>query len=201
MKSRILAIGAHPDDVELGCGGLLQQAEASRIVLMTNGSAGGNPEVRLSEARKASTVLGAAFYALDFADTNIHLPQAICAIERQLSDFNPTMILTMSSNDTHQDHRIVYEATVAAARKTPCTILSYMGPSSIKRSKPSWFVPLNEKQMRKKLEAIRVHKTQGDKPYLSEEYVLNQARYWASISFLDYPYVEPYELIEHWEIS
>jgi len=90
MKVDILAIGAHPDDVELSCGGTLAKEIAAgkkvAILDLTRGELGtrGNAEIRLKEATKAAEILGVtARYNLDFADG--FFLKTIASIKRKLS--------------------------------------------------------------------------------------------------------------------
>ena len=67
MKTDILAFGAHPDDVEMGCGGTIAKSSASGktvgIIDLTRGELGtnGTPELRDKEANSASKIIGAKF--------------------------------------------------------------------------------------------------------------------------------------------
>lgn len=112
MKVDILAIGAHPDDVELSCGGTLAKEIAAgkkiAILDLTRGELGtrGNAEIRLKEATKAAEILGvSARYNLDFADgffknNREHQEKIITYIR----DLQPDMVLCNATEDRHPDH-------------------------------------------------------------------------------------------------
>jgi len=121
---RILAIGAHPDDLELGCGGTLAKLADSgheiQALVITNGERGGDRETRPGEAETGARFIGATgVEVLDFSDTR--LPdwefEIGDAIERVMSRINPDIVLTHSANDQHQDHLAVHRATLRAARQ------------------------------------------------------------------------------------
>lgn len=73
----ILAIGAHPDDIEFGCGGILakmaSQGKSIVMVHLTSGEKGtnGTPEIRHKESKNAADVIGAEMMILDFPDCGV----------------------------------------------------------------------------------------------------------------------------------
>jgi N-acetylglucosamine malate deacetylase 1 len=108
----VLAVGAHPDDVELGIGGLLHKLsqQGHRIVLLdlTRGEMGtrGTPELRMQEAAKAAEVLGVAERA------QAGLPDGGVANTQEqqrrvipfLRQFRPKVLLFPNEPDRHPDH-------------------------------------------------------------------------------------------------
>ncbi|OHX67887.1 bacillithiol biosynthesis deacetylase BshB1 [Flammeovirga pacifica] len=112
MKLDILAIVAHPDDVELSCSGTLvkaiQQGKKVGIVDMTRGEMGtrGTPELRMEEAAKASEILGLSVREnLGFADfyfTNDSKHQE--EVSRVIRKYQPEIIITNAIEDRHPDH-------------------------------------------------------------------------------------------------
>ena len=122
----ILAIGAHPDDIELGCGGTLAryhtQGAKSYLLVMTKGEEGGAAEVRQKEQMASLGILGGqtVFFA-DYADTGIPLDKELIErIETVLQEVQPHLIFAHYPEDTHQDHRTVAAATISATRCEPC---------------------------------------------------------------------------------
>lgn len=113
---RILAIGAHPDDVEFACGGILlkEAAQGSEIFLCvcSRGEAGtnGTPDEREGEARAAAEILGAKLDFLDFGGDS-HLESSngnALAIARQIRSIQPEILLSsVTSSEQHPDHRVV----------------------------------------------------------------------------------------------
>lgn len=112
MNIDILAFGAHPDDVEISCGGtLLRYAnEGKRIVIvdLTQGELGtrGSADLRMEECRAASQILGLVDRVnLGMADgffeeNEAHLHQII----REIRHFRPKLIFANSIKDRHPDH-------------------------------------------------------------------------------------------------
>ena len=124
MKTAI-AIGAHPDDIEFGCGGILlgEAARGSEIALCvcSRGEAGSNgtPNEREKEARSAAKILGAS---LDFLEMggDCHLEVSApnnLALARQIRSRRPNVLLApVASLDQHPDHVIVSQLCRNAAR-------------------------------------------------------------------------------------
>ena len=209
MIRKILAIGAHPDDVELGCSGMIMRTSLGRIITLTCGesAAASNDDqtrkilagVRAEEAGNGAQTLGATFQSYFLEDTKIGILDAVAIIEKEIEEYQPDTILTMAKHDTHQDHRAVHEATIIACRDKPCTLLCYMTPSSARNFHATWFIPMTEEEMSIKLNAISCHSSQLHRLYLSPGYVTGMGRYWAMVTRTTYPYVEPYQLIQCWE--
>src|SRR5512136_2551302 len=109
----VLAVGAHPDDIELGSGGTIYkavQAGARVIALyMTRGGKITDTNVRMRESTEAMNILGVEeVYFENFPDTEIlDSFEAINCLEQYALKYQPDIVLTHSINDTHQDHRRV----------------------------------------------------------------------------------------------
>jgi bacillithiol biosynthesis deacetylase BshB1 len=122
MQLDILALGAHPDDVELFAGGTMAKmaalGHATGIADMTRGELGtrGNAALRKQESGKAAKILGLAIREnLGFSDGNVQVtPQARLRIIRLLRKYRPLVVLTHYWDDKHPDHantsRLVMEA-------------------------------------------------------------------------------------------
>jgi LmbE family N-acetylglucosaminyl deacetylase len=173
---RVLAIGAHPDDLEIACGGTLAKLAGNghhvKALVMSDGRVGGDATVRGGEA-----VRGAATLGIEDIDL-CHLPdtmlgefdmEMITAIERAITEHRPDVLLTHSEHDQHQDHQAVHEATLRAARFHP-SILCFESPSATRAFNPSFYVDI-EDQLQVKLHAIAQHKDQLGKPYMTADRV------------------------------
>jgi len=118
----VLAIGAHPDDVELGCGGTLALlARAGRrvgILHLTRGERGtrGTPEERLAEAERAAEALGASDLAfLDCGDGGLRTGEAEEeALIEVLRAWRPDLVLSPTPHDRHPDHTRAHRLVEAA---------------------------------------------------------------------------------------
>src|SRR2546427_789520 len=120
MTLNILAIGAHPDDIELGCGGSLAKLAraGSRIhaLVLSRGGRGCHAGIdRSEESHRALRRLGVAeVIQKDFPDTRFPACRndIIASIEQACAVIGPGRVYTMCGEDHHQDHRTVHEAMV-----------------------------------------------------------------------------------------
>lgn len=122
---KILAVGAHPDDVEFACGGVLltEAARGSEIFLLlcSRGESGSNgtPEEREAEARTAAKQLGAQLEFIELGGDS-HIENAnsnALAIARQIRNARPNILLSsVTSPDQHPDHAVVGSLCRDAAR-------------------------------------------------------------------------------------
>jgi LmbE family N-acetylglucosaminyl deacetylase len=122
---RVLAIGAHPDDVEFGCGGILlvetARGSAISLCLCSRGEAGtnGSPEEREAEARKAAKLLGATIAFLDLGgDCRLDASAANnLALARVIRELRPNVLLSPAGGgNQHPDHIVVSQLCRNAAR-------------------------------------------------------------------------------------
>jgi LmbE family N-acetylglucosaminyl deacetylase len=172
----ILAIGAHPDDIEIACGATLARLrDAGHKVcglVLTQGEQGGDSAVRPGEALSGAGFLGLnEVRVLDFADTRLREQELeiMAAIEETIEEYNPQVILTHSAHDQHQDHQAVHEATLRAGRNQG-TILCYESPSVTKEFLPTFFVDIGD-HVEVKIESVKEHWDQRGKPYMQSERV------------------------------
>ena len=163
---RILAIGAHPDDVEFGCGGTLikyaRQGHDVSLLVMTDGAGGGDGRIRRQEQQAAGDILGVSrLFWGEYPDTAIPLDrESIQRVERVILDVRPDFIFVHSQDDTHQDHRHLSVATITATRYTR-NVLFYEGPTTQNFS-PNVFVDIDG-VLRDKIAALQAHKSQVTK--------------------------------------
>src|SRR5690606_219191 len=143
-KEVVLAIGAHPDDVEIGVGGILaahaQAGDSITILTLSRGARGGDADSRQHESLASAEILDARLFVKDLVDTEISGGGAtVRLIEEVVQEVQPTIVYTHSSNDRHQDHRAVSEATIAATRRVG-TVACYQSPSATIDFRPTRFV-------------------------------------------------------------
>lgn len=183
VRPVVLAIGAHPDDVEIGVGGLLaaHRAAGDAVVILTlsRGDRGGNAEHRQHESLAAAELIGARLFLEDLDDTRISpADPTVSIIERVVGEVSPTVVYTHSQHDRHQDHRAVHQAASVATRRVP-TIACYQSPSATVEFHPNRFVPIDG-FTDTKLALLACFATQsGIRDYLEPNFVLATARYWS----------------------
>ncbi|MEN0130443.1 MAG: response regulator [Brevundimonas sp.] len=192
----VLAVGAHPDDVEIGIGGALaaHHAHGDTVVILTlsGGDIGGDADVRRHEALAAAAVVGARLFLHDFPDTRLDPADGvITAIEETIALVSPTIVYTHSPHDRHQDHRAVHEAVQVAARKVPF-VGSFQSPSTTIDFRPTRFVPI-EGFVETKLEMLAAFASQSHRDYMDPDLVRSTARYWGR--FGTGGAVEPLEMV------
>jgi LmbE family N-acetylglucosaminyl deacetylase/ActR/RegA family two-component response regulator len=194
---RILAIGAHPDDVEIGCAGslLVHRARGDTIAIMTmsRGEHGGDQQGRAMESERSAGFLGARLFLEDLEDTAIPVGNpTVGMIEEVVRAFGPTVVYTHSVNDLHQDHRAVHRAAMVAVRRVP-HVYCFQSPSATVEFRPTRFIPIDG-HLEGKLEAIRAFESQtASRDYLDEELIRSTARYWGR--FGGGRYAEPLEVV------
>ncbi len=178
MKLDVLAIGSHPDDVELGCGGTLallaKQGKKVGILHLTRGERGtrGTVEERQQEAEDAAKALGAVEVGfLDCGDGAFRTGEAEeDALIERLRAWRPDLILGPPPADRHPDHhrasQLIQSASFYAGLRNrhpeagppyrPGAVFSYMQHDSFE---PSFIVDVSS-VWETKLEALRAYRSQ-----------------------------------------
>ena len=195
-RQHILAIGAHPDDVELGIGGILasHRAIGDKITILTlsDGINGGTALIRRRESQKAADLIGATLIAPGLADSQIGSGvETIRLIESAVLASQPDIIYTHSVADTHQDHRSIHFATVVAGRGV-AGLYCYGAPSLTNDFRPVRFNDISG-NLQVKLALLRCFESQQTRLYFDPELVIAKAMYWGSIG--RWRYAEPLEVI------
>lgn len=175
---KILGIGPHPDDLEFGCGGTLQKMAASghkiHMLVMTQGSVGGDPRVRLGEQKKAAALLGARLYWGGFEDTGVTLTRdLIRTVERHMEEIKPDLVFVNHAADTHQDHRSVAKAVETAARYTK-NLLFYEVPTTMDFN-PGVFVDIGP-VITRKVNLLKCHRSQVYKTRVKNLSIIESAK-------------------------
>jgi N-acetylglucosamine malate deacetylase 1 len=128
---RVLAFGAHPDDLEVGVGGLLARlARDGAQVTMVVTSVPTDVDRRIREAHEAAQIIGAKLLVLHHARAcrveDIPMHQLVARYDSLVGDVRPDLVITHSQHDLHWDHGLVNRATVSALRRTPCDLLAFL---------------------------------------------------------------------------
>lgn len=173
-QKTILAIGAHPDDIEFGCGATLlrlrEEGAATYGLVLTGGERGhavaDKSQVRTEEACSAARVMALCDIEVhNFPDTTLHEHKAEIrkVIEEALARWRPDIIFTHNGHDVHTDHHTVFDATREAARGA-YTLLCYENPNTPPGFKPGYFFDVGN-YLDDKIKALECHKTQMGKSY------------------------------------
>jgi LmbE family N-acetylglucosaminyl deacetylase len=156
---RILAIGCHADDLEIGCGGTMlaltrayPEVHVTWVVLAARGERA--VEATASAARFLSSAAVSDVRVLDFRDG--FLPHEGTPVKEQfeaLKAVEPDLVFTHSRNDLHQDHRFACELTWNTFREH--LILEYEIPKyDGDFGQPNVFVPLDEHVVNRKVQLV-----------------------------------------------
>lgn len=175
---KILAIGAHLDDIEIACGGTLAKAIENghdvKVLIMSKsgytnkeGEVQRSDEVAVEEGINALHVLGIQkIEILDFPTKDIPWrSDVVNSIDVCIANYNPDVIFTHHPFDTHQAHAGVSNASIAAARRKN-TVFLYEPISPSGRSyvafRPQMYVDIST-TIEKKVASLREHKSEYNK--------------------------------------
>lgn len=175
-KVEYMFIGVHPDDIEIGCGGIVSKVSKNKDVILVDLTAGemgsnGNREIRKNESEEASKILGAKFRInLEFDDTNLKDNEiTIMKIVNVIRKYRPEVIIYPYSKDYHPDHEfgsyiikksifksglVKYETKYEKyrPRKSYCYYINDI-------ENPTFFVDISDDHIHK-IEALKAHKSQ-----------------------------------------
>jgi len=195
---RVLAFGAHPDDLEVGAGGLLARlSNEGADVTMAVVSVPTISQQRTAEARAGAEIIGADLFIL-FEEKpcrveDIPMHELVRRFDQLIGDIRPDLVITHSAHDLHWDHGLVNRATVSALRRTPCDLLAFMSSpemNSQARSLGQCFADIST-TIDTKIQAISAHTSQVAKMDL--ESTRDLARAMGRISGVQY--AEAYEAL------
>ena len=213
MKKKILILSPHADDEVLGCGGVIskysKEGHNINVLILTNANKGA-PEIysakEINDIRKESKL------ANDFIGTKRLFFENLPAlnlnqypiykiyniINKYISNIQPEVIFIPSSNDIHEDHKIIFKAAKVSTRINKKSnlkkILSYEVLSETEWNEneqsfsPNYFVRLNKSDINNKIKAFLKYKSQVKKfPHpRSKEAILNLSRIRGSQVFMEY---------------
>jgi LmbE family N-acetylglucosaminyl deacetylase len=180
MSKKVLVISPHTDDGELGCGGsisrFIEEGDEVSYVALSSCEKSIPPEypcdILKQEVKRATSVLGITepilyeYEVREFPRLRQDILDTLIGLRNEL---HPEIVFTPSSFDTHQDHKTTREETLRAFKQ--CTILGYEQPWNNITFNTHAFVSLNERQIQKKIDALRCYKTQKHRAYLSNDFI------------------------------
>ena len=197
---KILAIGSHPDDIEIFMFGFLstclQRGDQICLVIATDGSMGGvHPGLKLAKKRKLEAQNGLKYLGepifLNFKDGSLHDEKMASKVIREIvNDNQPDLIVTHAPEDYHPDHRALsYFVTDAAGFICPvlfCDTLMGVGFT------PDYYVDISLHFTAKK-NAIMAHSSQGPSRFARASQIMNRFRA-AQCNAPDDHYAEAYRI-------
>jgi len=175
----ILAIGAHPDDIEYGCAGtLIKYAERGHhiyLMVLTSGQEGGSSEIRKQEQENAAELMSVQkIFWGGYHDTQLPLnKELIEKIEEVLGEVKPDLILVNFGDDTHQDHRILTQATMSATRYVR-NVLFFEVPTT-QNFNPQVYVDISD-TLERKSQVLNAHASQVMKTNIEDMYIIELAQ-------------------------
>ncbi|MCZ6634505.1 MAG: PIG-L family deacetylase [bacterium] len=176
----VFAIGAHPDDIEIGCAGTLIKYRRSGhrifLVVVTDGSCKEDPEIRKREQMESARLMDAEdVFFLGYPDTQLTCSrQLIMDIEEIARKVQPDLGFVPHPDDTHQDHRALSQAVIPASRSIIRNVLYFEGVSSLNFN-PSIFVDIGD-VLASKLACLEAHGSQIMNTYIQDVSIVDVAR-------------------------
>ncbi len=172
---RVLFLGAHPDDIEIGCGALIHRiVNRTEILCVTLSDNQKNPDLKnvKKEHLESMKVLGVPeekiifgpFVTRVFPDSRQDILEYFLDLRRT---FKPDLIFTHSKQDVHQDHLTMTEESLRAFRGI--TVLGFDVVRSSYGFFPHFLVEVTEEDVNKKIEALAKYETYRDRYYFNAE--------------------------------
>lgn len=195
-KKKVLAIGPHPDDIELACFGtmcrLADEWHEVHFLVLSKGEGGANGLDRTEEAKASAALLDCTLHLENLPDRYMSAGmETISVIEKHVNLIQPDMVFIPSGNDVHQDHRAVYHAALVAVRLVDEVYL-YQAPSTTMDFRPTVYFDVTE-YIKKKVEAVKIHSSQWGKTYMADRAVEWLAEYRAFDIFRNDRFMEAFE--------
>jgi len=172
---RVLFLGAHPDDIEIGCGALLHNiVNKTEVLCVTLSDNQKNPDLQKvkNEHLQSMSVLGVPedrvlfgpFQTRVFPDKRQEILEYFLKLRK---DFKPDLIFTHSKQDVHQDHNTMTDEALRAFRGI--TVLGFDVVRSSYGFFPHFLVEVTEEDVNKKIEALSQYETYQDRYYFNSE--------------------------------
>jgi N-acetylglucosamine malate deacetylase 1 len=172
---RVLFLGAHPDDIEIGCGALIHHiVKQTEILCVTLSDNQKNPDLKnvKDEHLRSMKVLGVPdekvvfgpFTTRVFPDARQEILEYFLKFRRE---FQPDLIFVHSNKDVHQDHLTMTDEALRAFRGI--TVLGFDVVRSSYGFFPHFLVEVDEEDVEKKIEALSQYETYRDRYYFNSE--------------------------------
>jgi LmbE family N-acetylglucosaminyl deacetylase len=204
-KNNVLFVGAHPDDIELGClGTIMNYAEKGKNItclIASDGERGisrDSEQIRREESMLALMGAGVKkenIIFLNMPDTklNDHYNAILEQVESTCKDRNIGRVFFHTMKDRHQDHRAIHDITLGAARFVSDVLTFESNSSTLPAFCPNYYVDIGE-YIKKKVDLLAHHQSQMDKQYMEVSSVTAQARNRGEHS-KKFAYAEAFEVV------
>jgi LmbE family N-acetylglucosaminyl deacetylase len=195
----VLCIGAHPDDIELGCGALIADiVDQTNVVCVTLSDNQENPQLKylVDEHRESMKILGVKpenailhdFTTRRFQAARQEILEVMIGLKKQ---YHPEVVLVHTANDIHQDHKTITEEALRAFRGT--TLLGF----DVLRSSYGFFldflVEVSEEAVNTKIKALKAYGTYADKYYFDENIIHSTAIRHGALA--ERPFAEGFDIL------
>jgi CheY-like chemotaxis protein/LmbE family N-acetylglucosaminyl deacetylase len=197
QREIVLAVGAHPGDVEIGAAGTLlaHKSAGDSVAILTLASDGpdGTQVRRTRGPEHAAQVIGARLYHGGLGDVSIAESEpTIGVIEEVIARIRPTVLYTHSGHDVHQAHRNTHQAAIVAARQIG-RVYCFQAATPTVDFRPTHFSVIDS-HISRKLAAIDAFAGDPEqRDYLQPDLVVSTARYWSR--FCGGSLAEPFEAV------
>lgn len=183
----ILVLSPHTDDGEFGCGGTMARLiEEQNIVFHVAFSSaeeslpkGMPPGTLVREIKKASSIIGLlperllirSFAVRKFPEYRQEILEELIRLKKRVK---PSLVILPSTTDTHQDHQTISQEGFRAFKNI--SMLGYEMPHNNLNFTTNMFVKINERHLRRKIEALQCYDSQKERIYSGEQYIRSLAR-------------------------
>jgi N-acetylglucosamine malate deacetylase 1 len=197
--NRVFFIGAHPDDIELGCGALIAHiAKQTEVLCVTLSDNQKNPALTqlVAEHHRSMKVLGVPeekvlvgqFETRRFPQNRQEILEYLIELNKK---FHPDIVFCHSKSDIHQDHATVTEESLRAFRGV--TVLGFDVIRSSYGFFPHFLVEVSEEDVQKKIAALAEYKTYADKYYFKES--ITRATLIRNGALAERPFAEGFDIL------
>lgn len=179
---KVLLLGPHPDDAEFSSGGTIAKLIENNVEIhyavfsmceksIPEGYAAGAIKKELLEAADFMGIKKQFMYLYDFEvrvfpQLRQEILEEMVKLNRQI---NPDLVFLPSSSDVHQDHKTIYEEGVRAFKQS--SLLAYEMPWNNFSFLSNLYVSLDEKHVQKKIDILKLYKSQAFRQYSNEDYL------------------------------
>jgi LmbE family N-acetylglucosaminyl deacetylase len=200
---KVVTIGAHPDDLEIGTAGTnakhKDKGDETHEILCTLGGVSGDPKQRENEAREGARLLGIKkLHILDYPISKLN-KQTIefeRTIKKIIDQINPDRIYTHTHHDNHQVHVTVNKSVLNVAKDVKQIMFFETLSSTTQDFKPNAFVNITN-YIDLKVKSIKVHQSQSNRFYMQPNVMrsLANTRYiWGKVGLDHNGYAEAFRI-------